>query len=239
MISLAIANYNRAEMTIESFAQVLDNGLVDDIVIMDDYSEPDIYVKLWNAVNNLNTNNVYLIRNAENYGAFLNKYRAVKQCKNDWVIVLDCDNIIDGSYIKIASTLDKKEDVLYCPEVLYSLGKEKEQWNYSEFNKGPLDKWNIKEHIESALFGTCMNTGNFLVNRKEYIDVVELSKIDKRLCLLDSFYFNYLWVAKMNKMQVVPGLGYEHRIHDGSYYRKNKKLFATIHSELVKAVKEL
>jgi glycosyltransferase involved in cell wall biosynthesis len=239
MISLAIANYNRVEMTIESFIQVLDNDLVGEIVIVDDYSDINIYAELWNKIQELHTDKVFLLRNAENKGAFLNKYEAVKKCTGDWVILLDCDNKIDNDYIEKVNALDKKQDTLYCPEVIYSLHKTKIQWLYKEFNTLVLDKWNIKSYIEDKLFGTCMNTGNFFFNRQEYLDVVELSRIDKRLYMLDSFYFNYLWLAKSNKMVVVPDLYYEHRIHDGSYYLKNKNNFVKIHRALVENVKAL
>jgi len=239
MISLAIANFNRHDMVLESFIRVMENDLVGEIIILDDYSDIEIYAKLWNIINGLNTNKVFLLRNAENKGAFFNKYEAVKRCTGDWVILLDCDNIIDNDYIDKVVALDKKVDTMYCPEVLFSLNKEREQWNYSEFNKLTIDKNNAKDYIDNKMFGTWMNTGNFFFNKQEYIDVVELSKIDKQLYMLDSFYMNYLWLAKSNKMVVVPELCYEHRIHDGSYYLKNKKRFVYIHKELVKKVKEL
>ena len=238
MISIAIANYNRVDMTMESFSKVLDNDLIDEIIILDDYSDIELYSELWFKIEKINTNKILLYRNAENLGPFINKYRAVKKCKNEWVILLDCDNIIDNQYIDIITQIDKEDDVLYCPEVLFKLNKDGFKFSYNQFNNIVLDKTNIRKYIKIRECVACMNTGNYLVNRRMYMDVVETKYlqgvVDARLAKLDTFYFNYLWMSNGYRMKVVPGLGYEHRIHDGSYYLKNSKLLASIQKELVK-----
>lgn len=239
MISLAIANYNRAEMTIESFIQVINNDLVAEIIILDDYSDIEIYRKLQNLINNLNTNKVKLYRNEKNLGSFLNKYETVKRCSSDWVILLDCDNIIENNYIEIISKLNKEEDMLYCPEVLYKLDKKGINWTYKKFNHLIINKKNAKTYLDNSPFGVWLNTGNYFFNKQKYITTIEQTKKDDRLSLLDSFYFNYLWLANGYRMRIVPDLYYIHRVHADSYYLKNKEKFADIHQEIKENIKKI
>jgi len=239
MISVAITNYNRVDMTIESFIKIIDNELIDDIIILDDCSDIKLYGELWEKVESLHTNHVKLYRNAVNVGPFLNKYIAIQKCKNDWAILLDCDNIIDNDYVKLLSDIDKQDDILYCPENLFRLNKAGVKYSYKKFNNLFVDKINVRRYVKHRMFRALLNTGNYLVHRKSYMEVVERSAADERLSKLDSFYFNYLWLSRGNRMKVVPDLGYEHRIHNGSYYLKNSKLFVAIQGELIKMLKNL
>jgi cellulose synthase/poly-beta-1,6-N-acetylglucosamine synthase-like glycosyltransferase len=239
MISLAIPNYNRVGMTVESFSQVINNDKIDEIIILDDFSDIDIYNKLWDIIITLNTDKVKLYRNAENIGAFWNKYKNVKRCNSEWIILLDCDNIINNDYIDKVYKLIKEPDVLYCPETLYKLNKKDINWTYKDFNTLTISKENIKKYIDDGIFGTWMNTGNFFFNRNTYTEVVEHSVIDARLSMLDSFYLNYLWLSGGKKMKIVPGLYYIHRVHKDSYYLKNRKLFPIIHKEIRAKIKTL
>jgi choline kinase len=228
MISLAIANFNRHDMVIESFIQVMNNDLIDEIIILDDYSDIVEYTKLWNFIAQLNTNKVHLYRNAENVGSFFNKYKVVKRCCSDWVILLDSDNIIDNDYVNRVGQLEKDENIIYCPEVLYKLNKEGINWDYIDFVGKTINKKNIKQYMGFSQFSAWINTGNFFFNRKKYISVVEKNVTDKNLCLLDSVYFNYLWLKNGGELQTLAGLSYIHRIHAGSYYIKNRKKFEGI-----------
>jgi hypothetical protein len=239
MISLAIANYDRVEMTIESFIQVLGNALVGEIIIQDDFSDVNKYAKLWNLIQGLNTDKVKLYRNVENIGPFLNKYKVVKQCNNEWCILLDCDNIIDNDYIEKVSNLEKDKDTIYCPEVMYKLNKEGVNWTYKEFNTLDIDRTNVKEHIDNSVFSTWLNTGNYFFNRQRYTDVVEQTVLDVRLSTLDSFYFSYLWLLQGYKLKIVPELSYIHRVHDGSYYLNNRKALRSVFDIIKTKIKEL
>jgi len=69
MISIAIANYNRSAMTVESFAKVLDNDLVAEVVILDDCSDEKVYADLFAGCEGLDK--VVLDRNEDELGAVL------------------------------------------------------------------------------------------------------------------------------------------------------------------------
>jgi glycosyltransferase involved in cell wall biosynthesis len=240
MISLAIPTYNRSDLTIESFKNVLNNNLISEIIILDDYSSVDEFNKLWNATFNLNSinNKIIVYRNSSNLKPLVNKYEVVKKCNNDWVILLDSDNIIDNDYISVISKLNEEEDVLYSPETLFSLNKEIE-WNYSEYNNFFVTKQNAKDYISNGSFETMLNTGNFLVNREKYVEVYEQSCINEKLGVNDAAYFSYLWLASGNRIKVVPNLNYIHRIHKGSWYKNNQDSCALATDEIHKKIKLL
>lgn len=221
MISLAIPNFNRSDFVIESFIQVIDNDIIDEIVIIDDCSSVDVFNKLSVLITDLNNSKVKLYRNDVNLKPFMNKYETVKKCSNDWIILLDSDNIIDDSYIEVVSKLDMEDDTIYNPEILYKLNKKEIGWIYKEYNNLVIDRNNAKHYIDSGNFETCLNTGNYCFNRKKYIHVIEHSHNDVKISVNDALYFSYLWLLSGNKIRVIPGLHYIHRIHDGSWYLNN------------------
>ena len=236
MISIAIANYNRSDMTIEAFAKVLDNPFVSEVVIVDDFSDIEVYEDLARKIEGLDK--VVLYRNDENLGPFWNKREAVRRCRNEWVILLDCDNSIDNDYINFAENIEKRNDTIYCPAVVRILRPEGGQWDFTRLSGG-IDENTAKDFVDIRLFKILMNTGNYLVNRGWYMDIVEYRTISADLSELDTFYFNYLWIEAGNRLSVEGGMTYIHRIHDDSYYLKNADLFLSIQKRLTNLIKEL
>ena len=246
MISLAIPTYNRPEMTLESFAKVLDNPLISEIVIVDDHSEFSNYVKLWNAVQALNSDKIFLLRNATNLKPLRNKYEAVKSCGNEWVILLDSDNIIDNEYVNVLGKIgDLDKNTLYCPEKLINL-RGQTIWDYSEFQYGDysevqydINKIAAVRNVNNGNFQTFLNTGNYFLNRNEYLRVHESNDISKELSINDAMYFSYLWLKAGNNMGIIPGLNYIHRVHKGSWYKNNQKECGRATDEIIKLIKQL
>jgi len=223
MISLAITNYNRSDSVIESFIQVVDNPSISEIIIVDDHSEAAEYIKLWNLVNGLNNDKIKLYRNEANWRPFKNKYIAVSKCSNNWVILLDSDNIIDNNYVATVETMDKDEGVLYIPETLYREGKKSIGWCYEDFNDLIINRYNVKKHIDEPYFEALLNTGNHFFNRARYMQVVEKTREDHLLSVNDAIYFSYLWLLHKNRMKVVPGLYYVHQATKDSWWTVHSK----------------
>ena len=88
-ITLAITTYNRPEMTVKAFEQVAYDDRINEILIMDDHSEWDNFIKLKELVSKYTK--VSLVRNAKNLGCYHNKRKAVQESYNHWVILLDTD----------------------------------------------------------------------------------------------------------------------------------------------------
>ena len=228
MISLAITNYNRSDLLIESFISVIDNKNIDEILISDDCSDIGIYNKLEDLLKELNNKKIKLIRNKENIKPFFNKYEAIKNCKNDWAILLDSDNKITNDYIqKVTNIINKNNDTIYVPQILMREGFV--GWNYSSFANVILNKTNIKDLLnpkdyqKSMNIETMLNTGNFFVNKNTYISTIKHSKIEQDLFTNDASYFSYLWLKNEKNIMVLQDLQYYHRIHDGSWYLNNSQ----------------
>ena len=222
-ISLAITSFNRSNSVIEAFEQVLSNDMISEIVIVDDCSDVKEYMKLWNLVNNLGNDKITLYRNKKNLRPFQNKYTAVSKCSNDWVILLDSDNIIDNAYIKTVSKLEKEDDMLYVAEILYRAGKKEAGWCYEAFTDQIITKKNVQKLLNEALFEALLNTGNHFFNRNKYMQVVESTKEDPQLSVNDAIYLSYLWLFNKNRMKVVPGLYYVHQATKDSWWATNSE----------------
>ena len=239
MISLAIPNFNRSGLVIEAFIKVINNNLINEIIIVDDCSSIEVFDKLVVFIADLNNNKIKLYRNDVNLKPFMNKYETVKKCNNNWVVLLDSDNIINNDYIKIISKLNKEDDIIYTPETLYKTNNGGVGWTYKEFNNMFINKNNIKSYINSSNFETCLNTGNYYFNRKKYINVINNNYNDVKLSVNDALYFSYLWLLSGNKIKVVPDLYYIHRIHEGSWYLNNYDGCIASTSDIKRKIKEL
>jgi glycosyltransferase involved in cell wall biosynthesis len=219
MISLAITTYNRSGFVIESFIDVLNNDLIDEIVIVDDCSYIGVFNSLKTIVDIIGSPKIKLFRNPSNLGVFANKFHATELSKNDWVISLDSDNVIDNEYVNVLNSFSWEDDVMYCPEILWNVTRDVRQWNYSEFSDIVIDKINAKEYIESINFETHLNTGNNFFNKQRMLDCMQFidEPIDD-ICSGDACYRSYLWLVNGGKIKVVRGLSYCHRQHSESWY---------------------
>jgi glycosyltransferase involved in cell wall biosynthesis len=221
-----------------SFIRVLDNPLIDEIVVVDDCSDQEVFLRLKVLITKVNNRKIKLYRNKSNLGPLMNKYKAVKQCINDWVVLLDSDNIIDNDYINVVNNLYKEKHILYCPEKLNSYGDENnEKWNYEDYSDLFIDKGIAKNNLNDVNFMTMLNTGNYFFNKNQYIDVMSHSDIDVNLITNDALYFSYLWMDRGNFIKVVPNLEYIHRIHKGSWYLCHRHSCEEIAHEIIEKLK--
>lgn len=215
MISLCLTTYNRTDLLYESFAQVIDDERISEIVIIDDFSDPDCYIKIENHFKEYPK--VKIFRNGENLDCYRNKREAIQAASNEWVIILDSDNIITKQYI------DRIENLFIAglnKKTIYQPSFAKPHFDFTRYEGKLIDKSNVGKHMVDATFSTMLNAMNYFVNREEYLRVWDGS-IDP--VTSDSIYQNLNWFKSGNSMYVVPGLSYDHRVHDGSHYQNNIK----------------
>lgn len=204
MISLCITNYNRYEMLMESFAQVLNDDRISEIVIVDDCSTDDIYGKVLAAT--FNMCKVRLIRNQKNLGMSLNKKRAVELAKNEWCVILDSDNVIGPDYLDALPEFRIKSTI-YCPSFA------RPQFDYTRLTSIEINSLCVATFIDRKDGELLFNTCNYLVNREKYLLVYQHNPEMKGT---DTIWFNYLWLKAGNSFYVVPGMEYYHRVWEGS-----------------------
>lgn len=256
-LSLCITTYNRYEMTIESFAQVLNDDRIDDIVIMDDCSDDGSVEKLRSFVLNDKTGKIHLWERNENIGMSKNKYHAIRLAKNEWCIIFDSDNIIDASYLdafydfaidengKVLGDLFSKiidvEKFIFCPDFA------KPQFNYREYRQGGNGKEYIyrsgiyaareaAHEIKHDNFNCLMNTCNYIVHRDFYLKTYQYNQTHKAS---DTIWHNYNHLKAGGRFAIVPNMEYYHRVHSGSGFMQDVQYNMAKSEEVRKLIQQL
>lgn len=237
MITLAIPNYNRSELVIESFTHVINDDRINEIIILDDFSDIIIYNDLKSKIQNINNSKIKLYRNENNLGAFLNKKKSVTLSSNDWIILLDSDNIINTNYID--TIIDKNDTkTIYCPSHAIC---DSSTLNYKSYIS-ILSKKDYKNIITNgkSIWMSIFNTGNYFFYKNIYLECIDKEEIIKNPFAADVYYMIYLLFKNIedSKFEVVDGLSYHHRLHSSSYFLNNsynsEKFVAEINEDIKK-----
>lgn len=203
-LTLAITTYNRYEMLLESFAQVIDDDRIDEILISDDCSS----LEYWNKIKELPKFNpkIKVVRQLTNQGMSRNKRDAVFNSKNEWVILFDSDNVIGKDYVDaIPERIDY--NTIYLPSFA------RPNFDFRKFSHLVVEKDDAAIRIVDDTFNMMINCCNYLVPREQYLNVFEE---DKTVKASDTILFAYNWLKKGNRFKVVESMEYEHRVHSGS-----------------------
>lgn len=211
-ISLCITTYNRFELTMNSFAQVLNDPRISEIIISDDCSTDGSYDKLKEAVKDCSK--IRLLRHEKNQGMSFNKAWAISSAMNDYCIILDSDNVISTEYIDAVYSLEPfwAEGIILCPTFA------RPNFDFRKFAGDNYGISNIKELISIGAGEIAMNTCNYFVNATEYTK----AWVDNRLMKgTDTLWFNYNWLKAGNSFYFVDGMEYDHLVHKGSEFMKH------------------
>lgn len=222
-ISICLTNYNRYDLLLKSFEQVLNDDRISEIIIVDDHSNAATIASL--QALHFTNGKVHIHYNDHNLGVYRNKKRSVELASNEWVIVFDSDNIMTPGYLDRIYSIGKWDD-----HTSYLPAKAKPKFNYSQFSGMSFDRSNIAQWIRVGQMDCAINCMNYLTNRGQYLKhwdptVEPISA--------DSIYVNYLQLKAGNKLYVVPGLEYEHLIHAGSHYVLNQHKSTEFHKKIM------
>lgn len=213
-LTLAITVYNRYEMLLESFAQVIDDDRIDEILIMDDCSD----LEYWNKIKELPKFNpkIKVVRQLENRGMQQNKFHAIGFSKNDWIVLLDSDNKIDKGYLD-AIPKELFADTIYMPDFA------KPEFSFKKYSGLMFNKNNVKTFINDPSFNVLLNCCNYVLNKGEYLRAY---KEDPSIDGADTINAAKNWLSAGNNFYVVPGMEYDHKVHSNSQFLKqiNKNL---------------
>lgn len=229
-ISIAIPTYNRYQQTIDSFAQVLFDERVGEVVISDDASTDDsyemFYIRFWQNYK------VVLSGNNKNFDCYFNKHEAMDLTAFDWVLLLDSDNTITPSYLDALYAIPEwKADTIYQPSFA------RPHFDFRKWSGLTLTKENVAEYVNTDLM-TALNACNFFINREEYLKIWDGSVNPGSS---DSIYFSYCWLKAGNKIYITPNLEYDHFIDtDGKgHYQQNSRNFIEFHKQVMEKIKQL
>jgi hypothetical protein len=229
-IGIAIPNWNRDDVLFESFANVYHDERVKQIVISDDASDINIFHSVREKC--LSLPKVFLTRNLTNQDCFKNKRTAVSYSDCEWNILLDSDNSIDKTYLDILFSIPEwDEKTIYTPSFAMP------HFDFRQYEGVTLTKENIAEYIDKPLLETCLNASNYFINKKEWLRVWDGSTDP---VTSDSIWTIYNWLKEGNKLLIVPGLHYQHRVWKNSHYQNNvNRTPPGFHEEVLKKIRSL
>lgn len=217
-LSLCITTYNRFDLLKESYAQVIDDPRISEIIIVDDCStEPRIKEK----VNSLAGGKVKVFHQAQNRGMSRNKADAISYASNEWCIIFDSDNIIGPDYLDAffeythfdlpsfgPGPWDSKN--IFCPDFA------KPEFNYGKYSTPNFQSFDSKRaafHIGDDMFNCLLNTCNYIVNRDYYLKTYQHNPAH---IASDTIWHAYNHLKSGGLFYIVPGMQYYHRVHKGS-----------------------
>ncbi len=234
-ISICLTNFNREQLLYESIEQVIDDERISEIVISDDCSEYGLYCRVVDHYKAYPKVKIY--RQIANVDCHRNKFNAVHEATNEWVILFDSDNILTKDYIDaIERQQIFKDDVIYQPSFA------KPHFDFTAFEGLLITGDNVASHMMKHQFQTMLNANNNFFNRERWLKYFDTT-IDP--VTSDSIYQNYLWLKSGGQIYVVPGLQYEHRVNkhsteEGSHYMKNhRRTKPGFHESIVNKLKAM
>ena len=185
---------------------------------------------------------VYFVRGEVNLGVFGAKLSAIRNAKSEWVQSLDSDNWLPSSYWDVLNSQT------HIPRRMLSPSFARPSFDYREVAGKVWTRDSLPELRPMRTFGCLANTGNQFFHRPMMLRVMERYRerhneqfqpdyfgrgIEHTTTpslkwrnvydSADSFFFNKCWLMATNEIYVVPGLEYEHDVHQHSSWQAAPK----------------
>jgi glycosyltransferase involved in cell wall biosynthesis len=215
MITVAIPYYNSEKYLEQALELPLSSDFVSEIIIHDDCSENEI---------ESTHPKIKIYRNQTNLGAFKNKYLAVSKASNDWVYLLDSDNYFFENSLEVVKNIKPQRGSYYSPSQIHLVDDGLDQslnGKIVKYDFGQVDGSRARDILKSGSgeFEWLINTGNFFVNRDDYVSSMQTIINDPTYPYFeaDAIVFTYNWLKKGNIIEVVGDLWYNHRLRSNSY----------------------
>ena len=90
--------------------------------------------------------------------------------------------------------------------------------------------------MRNTRFDCLINCANYVVPVKEYLRVFDPNF---NPWTADTVYQLYNWLKAGNAMYVVPGMQYDHLIHDGSHYKEHNRKVPGLFNEITGKIMSL
>jgi glycosyltransferase involved in cell wall biosynthesis len=226
MLSLCITTYNRYELLKESYAQVIHDQRISEIIIVDDCStEPGIKEK----VNSLAGGKIKVFHQAQNRGMSRNKADAISYAANEWCIIFDSDNVIGLDYLD-AIPAYLNSDIIYCPSFA------KPEFDFRFFEGKFYNSQKAAKEINNDSFNVAMNCCNCIVHRETYLKTYQYNPSH---IASDTIWHAYNHLKAGGSFYIVPNMHYYHRVHKGSGFLQGVDHNMRMQGEVRKMIMEL
>jgi glycosyltransferase involved in cell wall biosynthesis len=209
-IDICIPSWERYELTLESFSDVYEDERIANIIIVDDCSNLELFNKLKSVCDCLTK--VKLYRNINNQDCYTNKMVSVSYAQNEYVILFDSDNRLNKQYI------DKIYEEEWFEKRILAPVFARPTFDYRQFGDKVINKENVRFIIDEPMFTTSLNTMNYFINKKRYLETFDK---DFNPITADSIYINYIWLKNGGEIKFVKGMEYDHLVHEQSHYVNN------------------
>lgn len=247
-ITVAIPCYESSEFIAKTLQHPLSDNRIDDIVIVDDGSQD--YYDLKKAI--VTSDKVRLYRNLVNVGAAGTKRQVVEKSRNEWVVILDADNIIGEDYVDaLFSRYGWRNDTIYCADD----GRSLPHFKWWDMAGQVVTLGMFRQHVTANLIEAksrrqrlgqvfvslppCVRRlASMAIMRDSSMRFLALMNDGNYLVHRDTYctidlpfepksadviLFNYLWLKSGKKLVVVPNMSYYHRVHKKSYWMRTSK----------------
>lgn len=206
MISVAIPYHgDRAKWTLQTVVNASAVSKIKEIVITIDPSDTDPK-KIIQSLRSYKK--VKVFKNDKRLFVFRNKVNAVSKCTQEWVALIDSDNIPGPGYFGAFSKQTLNKNVIYQPSIGHTM------IHYEEYIGKDINLRWAAENIDEVKVNMLLNTMNYMFHRKTWLKALENAlKDDYDPLTADSAFINYNCFKAGMVMRVIDGMEYAHTVH--------------------------
>lgn len=243
MLSVCIPTYYSSEFIKYAINTLNKSKIVNEIIISDDSEDEEEFLKTkFEVKNNLTNKKINLVfsSNKINLGGFHNKYKCVNLANNEFVYLLDSDNI--PSYSSLKYLYDKKlnnlnPNSLYMPSKIYLFNKYRYEYflersksikfSNSELiiNKNfILNKYIHKVQLSKDL-DFVLNVGNSIFSKSQFLKIMSpgLSMDKDYISAADAIATSFYYLNDGYDIVLSKFLCHYHRLRGNSYWATESK----------------
>ncbi len=195
----------------------LEQSIVSEVIVCDENGNDIEEIKKTKLIHNPK---VKLYKNEKRLGIYQNKRKAASLAKEEWVAILDSDNIFPEQWFEDVEDVLKKDTnkkTIYASAYFRNVNLEtgEEFRPCVEFDGLHLtkDSWNTM--FERRRWNFLLNDGNWIVPRKA-IEYLPIEIQSESLQAADAIYMLRCWIQGGYSIDYVKGLEYIHTVHGGS-----------------------
>jgi len=207
---------------------------VAEVVICDDASPGGHYRALCEQAAKISAR-IRVHRNPRNLGAYWNKVQALAHCAHGHAILLDDDNDIDMQFIdRLCALPEWAADAIYCPAQAWPV------YDFSSLAGARLDLAGVRDALNGPQpwqVRKLMNTGNFLVPVRAYLDCASGLPRELDVMASDVIAFCHRWLNARGRLEVVDGLDYHHQRSADSFFDRTRETSDVLVRKIAAAIR--
>lgn len=215
--SLVLTTFNRYETFLkDNVYRYLENPYIREIIIYDDCS--DDFDKINHEFEKyITSGKLKVFRQEKNIGALRNKIMALEKASEEWICLMDSDNYCSISYFESLENYWNQrglnKNTIYTPSGALPV------FNFSNLTT-PVNRTSWNDLHRS--YGVMLNAGNYVLHKEMVPYMLPILNDSSIKGFVEVKYMNYVWIRDANAcIQVVPGMTYNHTVHDGSLWMRD------------------